>query len=154
MIRFVLLSSMLITMSVAWTMTGTSVSGFHGAVLMHRMPSTTTTTTSSSLTMKKGKSNVPMQMRGQYKKAQELSQMRKEMIAASQAGDDGLPVFNLFVRSKRANVSFFSVDCVCLRVCQSINRLINQSTSQSHLHLHPRCGTPAAVSKATTAQPP
>ncbi len=61
--------------------------------------------------MKKGKSNVPIQMRGQYKKAQELSQMRKEMIAASQAGDDGLPVFNLFVRTKRGNVSCF--DCCC-----------------------------------------
>lgn len=101
MIRFfLLLSSMLVTMSVAWT-TGTAVSGFHGAVVMHRMSSSSST----SLTMKKGKSNVPMQMRGQYKKAQEMSQMRKEMMAASQAGDDGLPVFNLFVRSKRGNVS-------------------------------------------------
>lgn len=68
---------------------------------MSRVP----TSSSTSLTMKKGKSNVPMQMRGQYKKAQEMSQMRKEMIAASQAGDDGLPVFNLYVRTKRGNVS-------------------------------------------------
>ena len=55
--------------------------------------------------MKKGKSNVPPQMRGQYKKAKELAQMREQMIAASKPGSDGLPVFNLFVRTKRANVS-------------------------------------------------
>ena len=79
---------------------------------MSRMP-TTSSSPSSSLTMKKGKSNVPMQMRGQYKKAQEMSQMRKEMMAASQAGEDGLPVFNLFVRSKRGNVShIWPVRCV------------------------------------------
>jgi hypothetical protein len=101
MIRSLLFSSLLVTMTAAWTMTGTAVSGFHGAVVMSRMPSSS----SSTLQMKKGKSNVPIQMRGQYKKAQELSQMRQEMIAASQAGDDGLPVFNLFVRTKRGNVS-------------------------------------------------
>ncbi|GAX12811.1 hypothetical protein FisN_15Hh290 [Fistulifera solaris] len=100
MIRSLLFSSLLVTMTAAWTMTGTAVSGFHGAVVMSRMPSSS----SSTLQMKKGKSNVPIQMRGQYKKAQELSQMRQEMIAASQAGDDGLPVFNLFVRTKRGNM--------------------------------------------------
>lgn len=54
--------------------------------------------------MKKGKANVPPQMRGQYKKQQELAQMREQMISASKPGDDGLPVFNLFVRTKVANV--------------------------------------------------
>jgi hypothetical protein len=55
--------------------------------------------------MKKGKANLPPQMRGQYKKAMEMGQMRKAMIDASSPGGDGLPVFNLFVRTKRQNVS-------------------------------------------------
>jgi hypothetical protein len=51
-------------------------------------------------------------MRSQYAKQKELVAMREQMIAASKPGADGLPVFNLFVRTKRANVSiaqmFFS----------------------------------------------
>lgn len=54
--------------------------------------------------MKKGKANVPAQMRGQYKRAQEMQSMREQMQAAQQPGADGLPVFNLFVRSKVAEV--------------------------------------------------
>jgi hypothetical protein len=54
--------------------------------------------------MKKGKANVPPQMRGQYKKQQELAQMQREMMEASRPGADGLPVFNLYVRTKRQNV--------------------------------------------------
>jgi len=53
------------------------------------------------LEMKKGKSNVPPMMRKQYDKQKELVEMRKQMIAASKPGSDGLPVFNLFVRSKK-----------------------------------------------------
>jgi hypothetical protein len=59
----------------------------------------------ATMTMKKGKPNVPPQMRGQYKKQQEMKQMRDQYIAATKASDDGLPVFNLFVRTKRQNVS-------------------------------------------------
>lgn len=59
--------------------------------------------------MKKGKPNVPVNMRGDYKKRQEMAQMREQMLANSQPGADGLPVFNLFVRTKRANVRFFVV---------------------------------------------
>ena len=44
-------------------------------------------------------------MRGQYKKQQEMAAMREQMLAASKPGEDGLPVFNLFVRTKKANVS-------------------------------------------------
>jgi hypothetical protein len=55
--------------------------------------------------MKKGKANVPPQMRGQYKKQQEMAKMQREMSAATKPGADGLPVFNLFVRTKRQNVS-------------------------------------------------
>jgi hypothetical protein len=55
--------------------------------------------------MKKGKANVPPQMRGQYKRQQEQQQMRKQMTDAQTQGPDGLPVFNLFVRTKKQNVS-------------------------------------------------
>jgi hypothetical protein len=54
--------------------------------------------------MKKGKM-IPQQMRTQYKRQQEMSEMKKEMDEQSQPGIDGLPVFNLFVRTKRQNVS-------------------------------------------------
>lgn len=64
----------------------------------------TLTSTGNSLTMKKGKPNVPPQMRGNYAKQKEMQAMRDQMIAASKPGSDGLPVFNLFVRTKKANV--------------------------------------------------
>ena len=56
--------------------------------------------------MKKGKANVPPQMRGQYKKQQEMANMQRQMMDASKPGADGLPVFNLYVRTARQNVSF------------------------------------------------
>jgi len=58
----------------------------------------------SYLEMKKGKPNVPVNMRGNYKKMQEMQSMREQMLAASTPGSDGMPVFNLYVRTKRANV--------------------------------------------------
>jgi hypothetical protein len=54
--------------------------------------------------MKKGKANVPPQMRGQYKKQQEMAAMQRQIMEASKPGADGLPVFNLYVRTKRQNV--------------------------------------------------
>ena len=57
------------------------------------------------MSMKKGKPNVPVNMRSNYRKQQQMAGMREQMIAASTAGEDGLPVFNLFVRTKKANVS-------------------------------------------------
>jgi hypothetical protein len=60
---------------------------------------------SSQIEMKKGKSNVPAHMRGQYKRMEELSKMRDQMMEAQRPGSDGLPVFNLYVRTPRANVS-------------------------------------------------
>mmetsp|Transcript_10553 Transcript_10553/g.14803 ORF Transcript_10553/g.14803 Transcript_10553/m.14803 type:complete len:113 (-) Transcript_10553:454-792(-) len=59
--------------------------------------------TRGDLSMKKGKANVPPQMRGQYKRQQEMQQMRNQMLEAQNPGEDGLPVFNLFVRTKKAN---------------------------------------------------
>jgi hypothetical protein len=56
--------------------------------------------------MKKGKPNVPPQMRANYRAQQAQSSERESMMAASRMGEDGLPVFNLFVRTPTANVSF------------------------------------------------
>ena len=64
------------------------------------------------MSMKKGKPNVPVNMRSNYKKQQQMASMREQMISASTAGEDGLPVFNLFVRTKKANVSFVLQLCL------------------------------------------
>ena len=67
--------------------------------------STVSTRNVASIEMKKGKDNVPPAMRAQYKKQKELQGMRQQMVESQQPGADGLPVFNLFVRTPRANVS-------------------------------------------------
>lgn len=54
--------------------------------------------------MKKGKDNVPPAMRAQYKKQKEMREMAGQMQEAQKPGADGLPVFNLFVRTKKANL--------------------------------------------------
>jgi hypothetical protein len=78
------------------------ISGFGGQVLVSGISSNG----ACMMEMKmKGKAQVPQQMRGQYKKAQEMKQMRDQYLANSKPGPDGLPVFNLFVRTKKANVS-------------------------------------------------
>jgi hypothetical protein len=100
MLRLLTLITLAAT-AAAWT-TGSAVSSFGGTVLLLDRPTTVPTT---MLTMKKGKANVPPQMRSQYAKQQEMMAQREQMIAASKPGPDGLPVFNLFVRTKRANVS-------------------------------------------------
>ena len=102
MLRLFFLLNLLAT-SYAWT-TGSAVSSFGGSVLVTGKASQCSSN-SNSLVMKKGKANVPPQMRGQYKKQQEMAAMREQMLAASKPGEDGLPVFNLFVRTKKANVS-------------------------------------------------
>jgi len=77
-------------------------SAFGGTVLMTGESCAARST--SMLVMKKGKANVPPQLRGQYKKQKEMAEMRGQMMEASQAGADGLPVFNLFVRTDKANM--------------------------------------------------
>jgi hypothetical protein len=57
--------------------------------------------------MKKGKANVPPQMRSQYARAQEMESYRKQMVESQSFGKDGLPVFNLYVRTGLKNVSLF-----------------------------------------------
>lgn len=43
-------------------------------------------------------------MRTQYKRQKEMKEMAGQMAAAQKPGADGLPVFNLYVRTKKANV--------------------------------------------------
>lgn len=94
-----------------FSMVGTSVSAFGGKVLLSGAQNTAT------MEMKKGKANVPPQMRSQYARQQEMMQQRDQMIAASKPGADGLPVFNLFVRTARANVSTNSMRSVHSTYC-------------------------------------
>ncbi|GMH62321.1 hypothetical protein TrRE_jg5368, partial [Triparma retinervis] len=49
--------------------------------------------------MKKGKANVPPMMRSQYKQQQNMNSMREQMIEAQSVGPDGIPIFNMFVKS-------------------------------------------------------
>lgn len=88
------------------------MSGFGGRVLLTKQPESNTANT---LTMKKG-ANVPPQMRSNFKRNKEMSQMREEMEASSRPGADGFPIFNLYVRSQKSPVStllYFSVKSSC-----------------------------------------
>jgi hypothetical protein len=103
--RSCLLLCFLASSATAWTMTGSSVSGFGGSVLLARDNSVATNAgASTGMVMKKGKSKVPQQMRATYEKQKEMAGMRAQMDAASKPGEDGLPIFNLFVRTKAKNV--------------------------------------------------
>lgn len=95
------LALLLATSTHAWV--GTSSSAFGGSVLTNAGG----IQNAHSMEMKKSKPNLPPQMRGQYKQQKEMALMRKEMDAATKQGNDGLPVFNLYVRTKTANVSNF-----------------------------------------------
>lgn len=106
MFRISFLLALMVVPGMAW-MTGSSVSSFGGTVLItghNTLEQRPANIRSSDITMKKGKANVPPQMRSQYAKQQEMMAMREQMIAATKPGSDGFPVFNLFVRTKRANV--------------------------------------------------
>lgn len=89
---------------------GSSASGFGGNVLISGV------TNGVAMEMKKGKANVPPQMRSQYKRQQEMQAQREQMIASSQPGEDNLPVFNLFVRTKRANLVSADYSMLCLQI--------------------------------------
>jgi hypothetical protein len=84
-------------------------SSFGGSVLITGKNSVASPNGRSNIDMKKGKENVPPAMRSQYRRQKEMSKMREQMIQAQKPGPDGLPVFNLFVRTKRANVSFYEI---------------------------------------------
>jgi hypothetical protein len=110
--RSCLVLCLLTSSASAWTMTGSSVSGFGGSVLLSRDNAAAVAVNgnvhagaSTGLVMKKGKSKVPQQMRATYEKQKDMASQRKQMEAASRPGEDGFPVFNLFVRTKNKNVS-------------------------------------------------
>lgn len=103
---------------------GSMVSAFGGSVLVTGNASPATNSQSgATIEMKKGKANVPAAMRTQYKRQQEMSEMREQMLDAQRPGPDGLPVFNLFVRTKRANMWYpcgsFKGDERSLALCTS-----------------------------------
>ena len=79
--------------------------------------------TSSNLTMKKGKANVPPQMRSQYARAQEMENYRQQMMESQRMGADGLPVFNLYVRTSLKNVSYVAC-CFYLHLLYNIITLL------------------------------
>jgi hypothetical protein len=110
--RSCLLIAFLASSASAWTMTGSSVSGFGGSVLLSPQTSTVNVNAGAStgMVMKKGKSKVPQQMRATYEKQKEMAGMRAQMDAASKPGEDGLPIFNLFVRTKAKNVRMYLYD--------------------------------------------
>mmetsp|Transcript_2372 Transcript_2372/g.3321 ORF Transcript_2372/g.3321 Transcript_2372/m.3321 type:complete len:216 (-) Transcript_2372:461-1108(-) len=103
-VEFVLLAALSFGTSIAAfgvSSTGSITSSFGGSVLVVGKECANSV---DKLTMKKGKANVPPQMRGQYKRQKELSEMREQMMEAQKPGADGLPVFNLYVRTERANM--------------------------------------------------
>lgn len=79
-------------------------STFGGRALSAGAPAQICERSRGDMSMKKGKPNVPPQMRGQYKRAQEMQSMREQMTEAQAPGADGFPVFNLYVRTKVANM--------------------------------------------------
>ena len=88
----------------AFSVSGSIGSAFGGSVLVTGT-GTKVNHGGATIEMRKGKDNVPPAMRTQYKKQKEMQGMREQMMAAQRPGPDGLPVFNLFVRTPRANVS-------------------------------------------------
>ena len=102
-----LLFFMISSSTEAFSVGGSMVSAFGGKVLLTgaHVTSSGTYGSGASIEMKKGKSNVPITMRAQYERSKEMAKMREQMEANQRPGPDGLPVFNLYVRTKRANVS-------------------------------------------------
>jgi hypothetical protein len=89
MLRWLIFTSLLVATGSAW-MTGSSVSSFGGSVLVTVNNDNNNvirhSIRSADITMKKGKANVPPQMRSQYAKQQEMMAMREQMIAATKPG--------------------------------------------------------------------
>jgi len=84
----------------AWTATS-SASSFGGRSLVTSSSASQVVIVQngSNMEMKKGKPNVPPQMRGNYKRQKQMADMQSQMRENSTPGSDGFPVFNLYVRS-------------------------------------------------------
>jgi hypothetical protein len=116
---------------------------------------------SSNMLTMKGKSNIPPHMRGQTNRQKEMQAQREQIVAAGKPGEDGLPVFNLFVRTKKANVSYYCNEqytrarerlLVATLVCLSMAKLSTHAfhvSSLSHFLSSIRCGTRAEASRVT-----
>jgi len=105
---------------------GSQVSGFGGMLVVPSGNMDTSSSNNQMLTMKKGKSsNMPPGMRNQYDKMQQMNEQREQMQAATKYNKrDGLPVFNLFVRTPRKNMWYpcgsFKGDDKSKQLCQTI----------------------------------
>ena len=98
-----IVSALLADKSSAFSVGSSMTSAFGGSVLITGKDYVASH--GATIEMKKGKDNVPAAMRTQYKRQREMSDMREQMMDSQKPGADGFPVFNLYVRSERANVS-------------------------------------------------
>mmetsp|Transcript_1711 Transcript_1711/g.2553 ORF Transcript_1711/g.2553 Transcript_1711/m.2553 type:complete len:214 (+) Transcript_1711:90-731(+) len=94
----------LITEKASGFSVGSSMSSAFGGSVLITGEASVAPSRGATIEMKKGKDNVPAAMRTQYKRQREMSNMREQMMDAQKPGADGLPVFNLFVRTARANM--------------------------------------------------
>ena len=97
--------ALLVDAAAAFSASGSMVSSFGGSVLITGSASPSVNH-GATIEMRKGKDNVPPAMRAQYKKQKEMAGMREQMMDSQKPGADGFPVFNLFVRTPRANVRY------------------------------------------------
>ena len=106
----------------AFSVSGSMGSAFGGSILITETaaPKIVNQSSGATIEMRKGKDNVPPAMRAQYKKQKEMAGMREQMMEAQRPGADGLPVFNLFVRTPRANVrnNMSCIIGICFICCE------------------------------------
>jgi len=100
------LTILLLTLSttVGYSVLPQRASHFVGRDVSHAAPASSRASSGATLEMKKGKANVPPAMRQQYKRSQEMEGYRQEMMDNQKYGADGVPVFNLFVRTPLKNM--------------------------------------------------
>lgn len=130
----------------AWSATATS--SFGGRML------SSTIQNGARMEMKKGKANVPPQMRGQYKKQQEMAKMQRQVMEASRPGADGLPVFNLYVRTKKQNVRQGDSCCPLILECLHFHSSDHRSVLTFSFFPLFRFGILAEASKETNDRQP
>mmetsp|Transcript_49589 Transcript_49589/g.57904 ORF Transcript_49589/g.57904 Transcript_49589/m.57904 type:complete len:224 (+) Transcript_49589:55-726(+) len=93
--------ALLLCSSVAYAFSAASV--FSGRTLQTYRVCKAQSTSSRSYLEMKGK-GVPQDMKGQQRQMQDMQEMKEQMANSQTPGPDGLPVFNMFVRSKSAKV--------------------------------------------------
>jgi hypothetical protein len=123
---------------------------YHTTAAAAPQTSSSRVTSSSNLTMKKGKANVPPQMRSQYARAQEMENYRQQMMESQRMGADGLPVFNLYVRTSLKNVSYVAC-CLYLHIRIIIILLLRRqySMQSSRCYIQSASSHPLLIFLAT-----